>query len=181
MVHGHRQKPGDVGGGDVAEAEERGAASVGDEGIEAVAAGGRRRRDAGAGEEARARHQAPQRRPALPRVRRRRRRRRRYVVARDQRDLGNHGGQGSIRGNGRSGTLSPAGCRSASPLGDGAASLAGPPTLVAAEGRGPGTTTAKTTTSKEIWTRLSDGAIDDREGCLRQWRLGSVLGCWLVP
>ena len=111
MVHGHRQKPGDVGGGDVAEAEERGAASVGDEGIEAVAAGGRRRRDAGAGEEARARHQAPQRRPALPRVRRRRRRRRRYDVARDQRDLGNHGGQGSIRGNGRSGTLSPAGCR----------------------------------------------------------------------
>ena len=83
MVHRRRQKPGDVGGGDVAEAEERGAASVGDEGIEAVAAGGRRRRDAGVGEEARARHQAPQRRPALPRIRRRRR----YVVARDQRDL----------------------------------------------------------------------------------------------
>ena len=53
---------------------------------------------------------------------------------------------------------------SSSPLGDGAAALAGPPTLVAAEGRGPGTTTAKTTTSKEIWTRLSDGASMTERG-----------------
>lgn len=85
--------------------------------------------------------------------------------------FGNHGGQGSIRGNGRSGMLNPAGCRT-SPWGDGAAAAAAsadPSTPVAADGWRLGTATAKAT-SKEIRMRLSDGAIDHREGCAREWR-----------
>ena len=82
--------------------------------------------------------------------------------------IGNAGGQGSIRGRGRSGirpiisSIKPMGCRGASPLADGAgagAAFAAPPSRAAADEGSSGATTAKATSSAMASVHLLDGAI----------------------